>query len=187
MRRTLLTRWLAVLAAVVLCLTAQSVEALMIPPDPFDATDRYALLILSPDGQAITMVMVKVKSPTPAPLGPGQLGARIRYQVPGPPAKHAIPPSYEVVSKPRPIDGLGGEAVLVSFDFSIQPLPADAQHRVLEIFYVASEPSALPEPVVELAPERLLLRPGGDVVEQTLSPSEAALAGRILAGPVILL
>jgi hypothetical protein len=45
---------------------------LIIPPDPFESTDRFALLNLAPNG-TITQVVVKAKAPVPAPLGPGEL------------------------------------------------------------------------------------------------------------------
>lgn len=188
MELKLFFRSIAAFVAIVLCVTIQSVEALTIPPDPFDATDRYALLILSPDGQTVPTVMVKTKSPAPEPLGPGQLGARIRYQLPVSSTQNTIKPFYEVISKPLPIEHLSSETpVTLTFDFSTEPLPAESHHRSLEIFYISSEPSAIPEPVAEFAPERLLLRSGGRGIEQTLSTAETATAGRIIAGPVTVL
>ena len=58
---------ITVFTAVCLSLSVHSAGALMIPPDPFDATDRYALLTLAPDGRAVA-VTVKVKSPRLGPL-----------------------------------------------------------------------------------------------------------------------
>ena len=49
-------------------------HSLIIPPDPFESTDHFALLNPSPNG-AITEVSVKAKAPGPDPSGPGELWA----------------------------------------------------------------------------------------------------------------
>ncbi|HEX9757623.1 MAG TPA: hypothetical protein VGB26_07450, partial [Nitrospiria bacterium] len=47
----------------------KSGESLVIPPDPFDSTDRYALLFKNSDG-SITQIQAKIKAPGPGILGP---------------------------------------------------------------------------------------------------------------------
>lgn len=49
-------------------------HSLIIPPDPFDSTGRFALLSPVSDG-AITHVSVKVKAPAPDSLGTEELWA----------------------------------------------------------------------------------------------------------------
>ena len=53
--------------------------ALIVPPDPFESTDRYALLNPASDG-TITQVLVKVKANGENPLGPGELWALFQYK-----------------------------------------------------------------------------------------------------------
>jgi hypothetical protein len=57
-------------------------RSLIIPPNPFESTDRFALLSPAPDG-AITQASVKVKAPGTNPLSPGELWALLQYKLPG--------------------------------------------------------------------------------------------------------
>ena len=57
-------------------------HSLIIPPVPFESTDRFALVNPAPDG-TITQVVAKAKAPGPDPLGPGELWALLQYKLPG--------------------------------------------------------------------------------------------------------
>jgi hypothetical protein len=114
--------------------------ALIVPPDPFESTDHYALLNPASDG-AITQVLVKVKAGGEDPLGPGELWALFQY-------KQASSGSHRfryAASKPVPIQGLSNSApTLIEFDFSKEPIPADAFHRTLLIHYQET-PESIPK------------------------------------------
>jgi hypothetical protein len=64
-------------------LTITPAYPLIVPPDPFESTDRFALLSPAPDG-SITLVQAKVKTPGPDPLGAGELRALLQYKLPPP-------------------------------------------------------------------------------------------------------
>ena len=104
-------------------------HSLIIPPDPFESTDRFALLSQASDG-AITQVSVKVKAPGPNPLGPGQLWALLQYKVPG------NNKFLSSASSPISIQGLNNTtSTLIGFDFSNEPISANAYHRTFLIYY----------------------------------------------------
>ena len=106
-------------------LAITSAYALIIPPDPFESTDRFALLSQAPDG-SITLVQARVKAPGPDPLGAGKLWALLQYK---------LPPStgpgkfYSAASKPVSVQGLSNTSTLIEFDFSNEPIPPEAYHR----------------------------------------------------------
>jgi len=127
-------------------------HSLIIPPDPFESTDRFALLSPAPDG-TITHVSVKVKAPGPDPLGPGELWALLQYKLPG------NNKFFSSASSPINIQELGtANSTLIEFDVSNEPMPANAYHRKLHIYYQAS-PETLPLEVAEYRPEQLLFSP----------------------------
>jgi hypothetical protein len=112
-------------------------QSLIIPPDPFESTDRFALLSPAPDG-TITHVSVKVKATGPDPLGPGELWALLQYKLPG------MNKFFSSASSPITIQGLGtATSTLIELDFLNEPIPASAYHRKLHIYYQAS-PETLP-------------------------------------------
>ena len=98
-------------------------HSLIIPPDPFESTDRFALLNRAPDG-AITHVSVKVKAPGPDPLGPGELWALLEYKLPG--NNKLLSSASNAIN----IQGLGAAtSTLIELDFLNEPIPASAYHR----------------------------------------------------------
>ena len=98
-------------------------HSLIIPPDPFESTDRFALLSPAPDG-TITHVSVKVKAPGPDPLGPGEFWALLQYKLPG------NNKFFSSASSPINIQGLGAAtSTLIELDFLNEPIPASAYHR----------------------------------------------------------
>jgi hypothetical protein len=104
-------------------------HSLIIPPDPFESTDRFALLSQASDG-AITQVSVKVKAPAPNPLGPGQLWALLQYKVPG------NNKFLSSASSPISIQGLSTTiSTLIEFDFSSESIPFNAHHRTFLVYY----------------------------------------------------
>ncbi|HEX9758821.1 MAG TPA: hypothetical protein VGB26_13645, partial [Nitrospiria bacterium] len=61
--------FLSFISILLFFLIPKSGESLVIPPDPFDSTDRYALLFKNSDG-SITQIQAKIKAPGPGILGP---------------------------------------------------------------------------------------------------------------------
>ena len=157
-------------------LAITSAYALIIPPDPFESTDRFALLSQAPDG-SITLVQARVKAPGPDPLGAGKLWALLQYK---------LPPStgpgkfYSAASKPVSVQGLSNTSTLIEFDFSNEPIPLEAYNRTLFIHYQES-PESPPILLAEYRPEQLLLSPAQDAYQPP--PSGASL----LFGPVTFL
>jgi PKD repeat protein len=152
-------------------------DALILPPDPFDATDRYALLFPTDDG-TITHIQARLQ----VPVGPGELIAEVRYQHGM--AATGFPAQHLAVSRPISLESLGpGGQALVTFDFSDDPLPPSAHHRTLSIRKV--EPDDIEWQVLTEYPgERLLLRPAGTVVQTDLAAAQTAEAGHLLVGPL---
>jgi hypothetical protein len=154
-------------------------HSLIIPPDPFESTDRFALLSSSPNGW-ITSVQAKVKAPGPDPLGAGELWALLQYK---------LPPSsgggkfYTSASKPVSVQELSNTtSTLIEFDFSNEPIPQEAYHRTLFIHFQET-PESLPMLLAEYRPEQLLLSPALDAYEPPPPPSGASL----IFGPVTFL
>ncbi|MFZ5877053.1 MAG: Ig-like domain-containing protein [Nitrospirota bacterium] len=163
--------------AVLLSALSVPAQALILPPDPFDATERYALLFSTADG-AITQVQARLTRPA----GPGELIAELGYQHGH--AAHGYPAQYLAVSRPIPPDTLpSGGPTLVTFDFTDAPLPPGAHHRTLTIYLVGPDDPA-PQLVAEYPGERLLLRPAGAVVQTDLSAAQTAEAGAVVVGPL---
>ena len=163
----------------VFVLTTHS-HALVISSDPFDATDRYALLFQSPDG-TITQIQVKVKAPESGPLGTGQIWALMRYKLPPTEGSKTF---YFSVSTPVSIQGLSQTLPIpVSFDLLGEPIPSHAYYRTLMIYYQAD---SLIEPllVAEYTPDQLLLRPSGNAIQTQLSMQDTALSGERILGPL---
>jgi len=153
-------------------------DALILPPDPFESTDRYALLNPASDG-TITQVLVKAKPPGEDPLGPGELWALFQY-------KQASSGSHRfhfAVSKPVPIQGLSNSApTLIEFDFSKEPIPADAHHKTVLIYFsknVTTDPIFLSE----YRPEQLLFSTPENVDHAAPPPVD----GTLILGPVTFL
>jgi hypothetical protein len=170
-------RVIAVTWAVMLTVLSGSAQALILPPDPFDATDRYALLLPAVDG-TITQIQAKVS----IPAGPGVLIAEVRYQQGQ--LANGYPAQYVAMSRPIPLETLTpGAAALITFDFSDDPLPPSAHHRALALRVVPPD-GDLPLTVVEYPGERLLLRPAGAVIRTDLAASQTAAAGQVVVGPL---
>jgi hypothetical protein len=155
----------AAVVSVVVGLTAGPASGLMIPPDPFDATDRYALLSMAPDG-SITQVWAKVAVP-----GPGELVAHIRYKLPPGTSSQGDKRAYYAVSRPVPIHEENPAAVIMAFDFSLEPLPPQASHRTMEIFH------AVPTAAADILPNGCC----SDSAVQQSRPSWRPLARRSAA------
>jgi hypothetical protein len=153
-------------------------HSLILPPDPFESTERYALL--SPaSGGTITQVLVKVKAGGEDPLGPGELWALFQY-------KQASSGSHKfhfAASKPVPIQGLSNSApTLIEFDFSNEPIPAEAYHRTLLIHYQET-PDSPPVLLAEYRPEQLHLGSAPDAYQPPPPPPD----GTLIFGPVTVL
>ncbi|MCC7201742.1 MAG: hypothetical protein IT393_03620, partial [Nitrospirae bacterium] len=128
------------------------VGALVVSSDPFDATDRYSILLPASDG-SITYAQAKVKAPENIAIGPGEVWALVRYKLP--PAEGGKT-FYSAVSQPLSIQGLSQSSpALISFDFSADPIPPAAFYRTLMIYY-QDEPSNEPLLIAKYAPEQLL-------------------------------
>jgi hypothetical protein len=178
-----------IFAAIVWCMTVQPAGALVIPPDPFDATDKYALLFMETDG-SITTVQVKVKAPGTAPLGPGELAAQIRYKLPPGVSPQGTKTFYFSASQPVPIQNLQPEtSVATTFDFSQEPVPAEAYSRTMEIFFLApdTETNTIPQRIADFSPEQLLVRFKEAITQTLVAPSETAVGGSLLLGPLTIL
>ncbi len=148
-------------------------HSLIIPPDPFESTDRFALLSPAPDG-AITYVSVKVKAPGPDPLGPGELWALLRYELPG------NNKFFSSASSAISLQGLSAAtSTLIEFDFSNEPMPANAYHRRLHIYYQVN-PETLPLPVAEYRPEQLFFSP----LENAYQTPPPPPGGTLVFGPI---
>jgi len=153
-------------------------HSIILPPDPFDSTDRYALLNPASDG-TITQVLVKAKPPGEDPLGPGELWALFQYKQ-GSSGSHRF---HFAASKPVPIQGLSNSApTLIEFDFSKEPIPADAHHKTVLIYFsknVTTDPVFLSE----YRPEQLLFSTPEDTDQALPSP----VGGTLIFGPVTFL
>jgi len=153
-------------------------HSLILPPDPFESTDRYALLNPASDG-TITQVLVKVNAGGEDPLGSGELWALFQY-------KQASSGSHKfrfAASKPVPIQGLSNSApTLIEFDFSKEPIPADAHHKTVLIYFsknVTTDPIFLSE----YRPEQLLFAAPEDTDQAPPPP----VGGTLIFGPITFL
>jgi hypothetical protein len=179
-------RVLVVTAVVLLFGRSGPAEALILPPDPFDATDRYALLLPAADG-AVTQVQARVRLPETTAPGAGELIAQVRYRLQDSTTGAADRPFRFAVSRAIPLEGLSAaEPQLVTFDFSEYPVPARASARSMTVLYVA--PAAVaPQVLAEYSSERLLRRPAGTVVQTELLSSQTAASGTVVVGPITIL
>jgi hypothetical protein len=178
-----------IFALVVISITAHPAGALIIPPDPFDATDRYALLFMESDG-SITTVQVKVKSPESTLLGPGKIIAQIRYKLPPGVSPQGAKTFYFSASQPVPVQSLHPEtSVITTFDFSREPVPSEAYYRSMEIFFLNpdADTSTAPQRIADYSPEQLLLRSKEPITQTQVVPSDTAVSGSLLLGPVTIL
>jgi hypothetical protein len=151
-------------------------HSLIIPPDPFESTDRFALLNPASDG-TITQVSVKLKAPGPDQLGPGELWALLQYKL------HGNNKFFSSASNAISIQGLSPAAsTLFEFDFSTEPIPAEAYHRRIEIYYQETF-ETLPLQVAEFRPEQLLVIPLGNAYQTPPPPT----GGTLIFGPITLL
>lgn len=154
-------------------------HSLVLPPDPFESTDRYALLNAGSDG-SITQVLVKVKAGSEDPLGPGELWALLQYKLLQSSGGGKF---YAAASKPVSISGLSNTgSALIEFDFSNEPIPSEAYHRMLFIHFQET-PESLPVLLTEYRPEQLLSRPATDAYQLPPHPS----GGTLILGPVTFL
>jgi hypothetical protein len=148
-------------------------HSLIIPPDPFGSTDRFALLNSTPNG-TITQVSVKVKAPGPDPLGPGQLWALLQYKIPG------NNKFFSSASSAINIQGLSTATLtLIQFDFSNEPMPANAYHRRLRIYYQRS-PETLPLSVTQYHPGQLVV----SSLESAYQTPPPPAGGTLIFGPI---
>jgi hypothetical protein len=151
-------------------------HSLIIPPGPFESTNRFALLNPAPNG-TITQVVVKAKAPGPDPLGPGELWALLQYKLPG---------NNEFFSSASNAISTQGLSTAIStpieLDFSNELIPAGAYHRRLHIYYQAN-PETLPLPVAEYRPEQLLVSP----LENAYQTPPPPPGGALIYGPITFL
>ena len=151
-------------------------HSLIIPPNPFESTDRFALLNSAPDG-TITQVSVKAKAPGLVPLGPGKLWALLQYKLPG------NNKFFSSASNAISIQGLSpATSTLIELVFSNEPMPANAYHRRLHIYYQVSSETH-PLPVAEYRPEQLLISPLGNAYQTPPPPT----GGALIFGPITFL
>ena len=166
---------LGVFLFLLLCLINPA-HCLIIPPDPFESTDRFALLNPASDG-TVTQVVVKAKAPGPDSLGPGELWALLQYKLPG------NSKFFSSASNAISIQGLStATSTLIELDFSNEPMPGDAYHRTLGIYYQET-PDTLPLPVGEYRPEQLLVSPSGNAYQTPPPPP----GGTLICGPITFL
>ena len=155
-------------------------RALIVPPDPFESTDRFALLNLTPDG-TITQVLVKVKAPGQNPLGAGELWAILRYRQPLP-GNHKF---HFAASKPVPIERLSNTApVLIEFDFSAEPIPAGGYHRRLLVHY-QEDSESIPQLISKYRPEQLLQGSIANTIQAYSSAKQTIPGSTLILGPII--
>jgi hypothetical protein len=161
---------------IILFLIISSAHALILPPDPFESTDRYALLISAPVG-TINQVKAKVSAPGPESLGAGELRAVFQYKLQLPQENSSA------VSRAVIIQGLSSSIPsLMEFDFSEEPLPAGSYHRTLTIYYQET-PDSVPLLVAEYRPEQLLSDLPGSSVQTPPPPPGSSL----VLGPISIL
>jgi len=171
-----------IFALVAISITAQPAGALMIPPDPFDATDRYALLLSTSDG-TVNRIQAKIKAQDVRPRGPGKLIAQLRYHLPH--STTAGKTVFYAVSTPLPLPSLSeASPLMMTFDLTSEPIPAEADRRTLTIFYLADEEKAIPESIAVYPPDQLLLQSGETVLATELPPSQTAVGGHLMLGPL---
>ncbi len=150
-----------------------SAHSLILPPDPFESTDRFALLNSALDG-TITHASVKVKAPGLDALGPGQLWAFLQYKTP------ENNQFFSSDSNPVAIQGLSTTpSTLIEFDFTSKPIPANAYHQRLHVYYQVS-PETLPLSVAEYHPGQLLVSP----LESAYQAPPPPAGGTLIFGPV---
>ncbi|NWF92401.1 MAG: hypothetical protein HXY46_05760, partial [Syntrophaceae bacterium] len=162
-----------VLILAVLLSLITSAYCLIIPPDPFESTGRFALLHWAPDG-TITHVQAKIKAPGPDPLGPGELWALFQYKLPG---NNKL---FSSASNSVTIQGLNNTtSILIEFDFSNEPIPAEASHRRLLVYY---QEASGPHPflLAQYRPEQLLVSP----LENTYQTPPPPPGSSLIFGPV---
>jgi hypothetical protein len=168
---------------IILLFKVSSSYALILPPDPFDSTDRFALLIPSSDG-TITRVQAKVKAPGPEALGSGELRALFQYKLLSSPHRKAF---HFAVSKAVSVHGLTNTtSTLIEFDFSGEPIPVGAYYRTVLIYY-QEKPEGVPMLVSEYRPEQLLLKPSQDAVQTSFTTQGTAQWGSPIWGPITFL
>jgi hypothetical protein len=172
-----------VLGLVFVFLTPLLAYALILPPDAFDITDRFALLIPATDG-TITTVSAKVKSTAELPLISGNLWALMSYKLPPLPGNKTFTTSVSQ-HVPLPDSGIPTPTV-ITFDFSAEPVPVEASKRTLHLYYQQT-PESAPVLVSEYRPEQLLLRTSGDTVQTSLTSAETARDGIVVLGPLTIL
>jgi len=149
--------------------------ALIVPPDPFESTDRFALLNPTSDG-TITKVLVKAKAPGQDPLGSGELWALLRYKQPSS-GSHKF---HFAASNAVFIQGLSNSVpTLIEFDFSKEPIPAEAHHRTL-LIYFQQGPEKPPILLSRYRPDQLLSSILKDLDQAFPSPP----GGTLIFGPV---
>ncbi|MDH4266320.1 MAG: Ig-like domain-containing protein [Deltaproteobacteria bacterium] len=154
-----------------------SAEGLILPPDPFDSTDRYARLITASEG-TITGVKAKVKAPGD-PLGPGEVRALLQYKLQPPPGNKAF---HSAASSPISIQTLSNsDSVLAQFDF-LSPIPAEAYHHTLMIYYQGESSRTLLQ-ISEYGSDQLLSESLGVPVQDPPPPQ----GGVRIWGPITFL
>ena len=96
-----------------------SAYTLIIPPDPFDSTDRFVSLTSTLDG-TITRVQSKIKAPGSDPIVTGELWGLLRYKLPTSSVNNTF---HFAASKVVHIQGLSNDIpILLEFDFSDEPM-----------------------------------------------------------------
>ena len=173
MRRKSIIIWVLLLSFFPIITPA---HALVVSSDPFDETDHYAILLPTPDG-AITQIQAKVKAPDQVSIGPGEIWALARYKLPPAEGGRSF---YFSVSHPVSIQGLDpASPTLISFDFSEEPVPANAYYRTLTVYY-QDDPANEPLLIAEYTPEQLILRPSGDTIQTHLELPDSAVSGELV-------
>jgi len=153
-------------------------HSLVLPPDPFESTDRFALLKCASDG-TITQVLARVNAGGEDLLGPGELWALFQYKRTSS-GNHRF---HFAASKPVPVQGLSNSVpALIEFDFSKEPIPVNAHHRTV-LIYFSQNVSTHPILLSEYRPERLLCNTPR-CADQALPPP---VSGTLIFGPITFL
>lgn len=106
------------------------VQARVVPPEPFAASDDYALLVAQDDGYS-RLVRVRLKR-AEGQCDRGELRSVVSYRYADADGRQRYGTS---VSAPLPAGILTGHPAETHFDFSAEPIPPSAHHRVLRVLH----------------------------------------------------
>ncbi len=177
--------WSATAALLVLLLFPARAPALTPPSDPFDQTDRFALLLRDSTGRLVE-IQAKVRSPDREALPAGELRALLRYQLR---EGAGLSRPRVVLSRPLPISSLPTTPTLVRFTFA--PALTEIVEPRLQIFYGPPPMRPGPSPPLRLVkdvfPEEILFGTTAPTTQTTVLPPALASPGTVVFGPMTLM